>query len=83
MKHLGLEAAGDRLVWQYAERVATVIATKDEDFVSIQAVRQTGPAILWIRVGNATRRTLLKRLDPLMPPIERALAAGERLIEVT
>jgi len=78
-----LEAAGDRLVWQYAERVATVIATKDEDFVSIQAVRQTGPATLWIRVSNATRRTLLERLDPLMPAIERALAAGERLIEVT
>jgi hypothetical protein len=38
--------------------------------------------VVWIRLGNTTKRTLLEWLLPLMPEVVRAIEAGETLIEV-
>lgn len=42
----------------------------------------SGPAIVWIRFGNATNRALKERLLPKFPEIVRALESGVLLIEV-
>ena len=40
------------------------------------------PTILWLRIGNTSRRALLEWVEPLLPKIEAMLREGERLIEV-
>ena len=39
--------------------------------------------LVWVPIGNTTRRELLAWFAELLPDIERALVAGERLIEVS
>lgn len=41
------------------------------------------PAIVWVRIGNTSNRALLDQFAPLLPKIAAALAAGEKIVEVT
>lgn len=43
---------------------------------------QSKPVIVWLRIGNTSRRALLQWFEPLLPQIESLIAQGERLIEV-
>jgi predicted nuclease of predicted toxin-antitoxin system len=80
---LGMLAADDRVVWDYASRVGAVIVTKDEDFAFRRARSADGPPVVWIRVGNTTRRELLTWLRFRLPVMLVALSRGESLIEIT
>jgi predicted nuclease of predicted toxin-antitoxin system len=79
---LGLEAASDRIIWAQAESAGSVIVTKDEDFARRRAVSDSGPAVVWLRVGNARRAELLRWFPQASPGILTALARGETLVEV-
>ena len=81
--HLGLESATDRDVWDFAAAQAAVIVTKDEDFVTMRSLREQGPAVIWIRIGNTTTPTLLETFSAAWPAIAAALERGESVIEVT
>ena len=78
----GLLGAGDTAVWAEAKRLGAVIVSKDEDFVHLRTLNPEGPTLVWVRVGNTTRRELLAWFGRLLPDIEQALIAGERLVEV-
>jgi predicted nuclease of predicted toxin-antitoxin system len=78
----GLLESPDSLIWAEAERLGAVIVSKDEDFVHLCTLSPQGPSLVWVRVGNTTRRDLLTWFAQLLPTIEQALAAGERLVEV-
>lgn len=56
--------------------------SKDEDFASLRTLRPEGPQVVWVRLGNTTRRTLLGWFETLLPEIERQLRTGEMLIEI-
>ena len=79
---MGLEAMPDREIWQRARDLDACIVTKDEDFVLLQALDRAGPAIVWIRIGNAVRRVLLQRLPALWPAVISAIERGDKTIEV-
>ena len=64
---VGLASASDRAIWRYACDHDACIVTKDEDFVLMQAIDRLGPGVVWIRIGNAVRSVLLRRL-PLYGP---------------
>ncbi len=78
----GMALADDSAVWDYALAVGAVILTKDEDFAVRRELSSQGPALLWIRRGNTSRRELLKWFEPLLPAVLEALAQGEALIEI-
>ena len=79
---LGMTGADDRDIWAYAVQVGAVIVTKDEDFAELRARAGDGPPIVWIRVGNVSRRELLTWFRFRLPVIVEALARGETLIEI-
>lgn len=79
---LGMLDADDSPIWDYALQHGAVIVTKDEDFPHRSGQSATVPAIVWLRIGNASRRALLEWLEPLLPRIEAQLEQGEKLIEV-
>ena len=79
---IGLEASPDRTIWDTAHRKEAVVLSKDEDFVTLTTLQPGQVQVVWIRVGNTTKRSLLEWFAPLLPAIEEALARGDNLIEV-
>ncbi|MFA5081241.1 MAG: DUF5615 family PIN-like protein [Hydrogenophilaceae bacterium] len=65
---MGLEAASDREIWELVRAEMLVIVTKDEDFAQL-ADRQASipPQVLWIRLGNCRKATLLKAVGDVLP----------------
>ena len=79
---LGLAQGKDNPIWQRAITTQAVIITKDEDFAEWVRRGRPGPSVVWLRVGNTSRRELLDWFTPLLPAILRELQEGERLVEV-
>lgn len=79
---IGLRDSEDSPIWRYAVEKEAVLVTKDEDFA--HRFRQGGgtPVVLWLRIGNSSRRALLQWFEPLLPQIETMIQQGERLVEV-
>jgi predicted nuclease of predicted toxin-antitoxin system len=77
----GLHAGPDSGVWDHAVVNGFVILTKDEDFPQRRQKSETGPVVVWIRVGNTSRRALLEWFEPL-PKIEVLIGDGDTLIEI-
>jgi hypothetical protein len=65
-----------------AVEMGACIVTKDEDSALLQALDRAGPAVVWIRIGNAVRRVLLGRLPKLWPAVVSAIDRGEKIVEV-
>lgn len=78
----GMLDAEDDPIWAHALNVGAAILTKDEDFAERSARVTDGPAVIWLRIGNATNRALLEWLEPRWPDVVILLEAGHHLIEV-
>lgn len=81
MIDLGLLAATDQQIWDEAISRSAVLVTKDRDFPLRRAARSDGPAILWVRVGNASNRKLIELALRALPAIIDAIERGEAVIE--
>jgi predicted nuclease of predicted toxin-antitoxin system len=82
VSELDMTTATDVAIWARAREMNACIVTKDEDFVLLHAIESSGPPVVWVRIGNATRRTLLARLPAIWPAVVAALRGGERIVEV-
>jgi predicted nuclease of predicted toxin-antitoxin system len=51
---LGLEAATDREIWDYAGEHGFCIVSKDSDFRQLAFLLGPPPKAIWLAVGNAT-----------------------------
>jgi predicted nuclease of predicted toxin-antitoxin system len=80
---LGLADASDSRIWDEAASSGAVIVTKDEDFPFRRTSSATGPAVVWIRIGNTTRRETLRWFAAVFPDVLAALARGDTLVEIT
>lgn len=79
---VGMAQSKDNPIWLYAAQHQAVIITKDEDFADWVSRGRPGPAVVWLRIGNTSRRALLAWFERLLPIIVQKLQQGERLIEV-
>ena len=70
----------DRDVAAYATAKQMILMTKDDDFLTRHP--PVDYQLVWLRVGNATNRSLTAWLDARWDAIIAALDAGERLVEV-
>lgn len=51
-RFLGLGAAGDEAIWDYARDHDCAIVSKDVDFHLLSARRGCPPKVIWVRAGN-------------------------------
>jgi predicted nuclease of predicted toxin-antitoxin system len=79
---LGMATAEDDEIWARAVADHAILITKDGDFTVLRQRLRTGPAVIWLRIGNAANRTLIAWVDERYRPILSALDAGESIIEV-
>jgi predicted nuclease of predicted toxin-antitoxin system len=77
-----LASASDAAIWDFAVAASAVVITKDEDFALRKAGGEGGPAVVWIRLPNVRRRSLLAWFEKALPDILSALERGETLIEL-
>lgn len=75
--------APDQTIWTMAQDQGRIIITKDRDFAIWATDRRSGPQVVWVRLGNATRRALLDWLEPKWPAIEQRLSEDVHLVEVS
>lgn len=54
LENVGLAAADDKQVWDYAAAHDLVIVTKDDDFRQRSFLFGFPPKVLWIRLGNCS-----------------------------
>ncbi len=79
---IGLRDADDSPIWRYALQHGAAIITKDEDFPHRLRQSTVAPVVVWLRMGNASRKILLQSFQPLVPQIIALIEQGDRLIEV-
>lgn len=77
-----MREAEDTPIWRYAIEHDAIIITKDEDFAIRARQNPNGPVVIWLRVGNCSRRALIDWFGPLLPDILSAISEGQKLIEV-
>ena len=79
---VGLQAADDDPIWEYARKQEAVIVSKDEDFVDRWLLSDRPVPLVWIRKGNCSNQALLVWLEPLWQDAVNRLEQGEQLIEL-
>ncbi len=79
---IGLRDADDTPIWSYAMQHHAAILTKDEDFARRIQQGGAGPVIIWLRIGNTNRRSLLQWFEPLLAQVLQHIEQGDHLIEV-
>ena len=80
---IGMKEAEDSPIWNHALENGAVIVTKDEDFPHrLSQSPKQAPVIVWLRVGNTSRRALLEWFEPLLPRIVACIERGDGLVEV-
>jgi predicted nuclease of predicted toxin-antitoxin system len=80
---VGLRAAKDTSIWNYALAQQAIIISKDEDFedrISRGAI--PAPQLIWIRLGNTTKRALLLWFKNVLGELIKRIEAGEQIIEI-
>lgn len=82
VREIGLRDAKDSEIWNYAISIGAAIVTKDEDFAERCIHSQESPAVIWVRIGNASNTALLARFMPNLSQALIKLSAGDRLIEI-
>lgn len=82
VREVGLREATDSTIWGYAAQGGWVVVTKDDDFAERAMRLDSGPQVVWLRIGNSVNRVLLAWFAPLFPSVLNELAAGQRLVEV-
>ena len=78
----GLTAAEDHDIWALAVRSGAILITKDEDFLAIRSRTASGPAVVWLRIGNATNRVLIGWFSTRFASVMAALMDGASVVEV-
>jgi predicted nuclease of predicted toxin-antitoxin system len=54
VRDVGLEAADDELVWNYASSQGLVIVSKDSDMHQRSFLFGAPPKVVWVRLGNCS-----------------------------
>ncbi len=79
----GMHEADDSSIWDYALEENAAIITKDEDFPHrLRQNPQKAPTIIWLRIGNTSRRNLLLLVQSVLPKLDALVQSGEKLIEI-
>lgn len=76
---LGLQASDSAIV---AHSNGAVIVSKDGDFAQGFDLADAGAQLLWIRIGNCSNRALLEAMERTWPEVEKALMAGDPVVEI-
>lgn len=79
---MGLGSEEDRTMWRLAAEYEAAIVTRDKSFALLRTLEYSGPAVVWIRIGDTRKANLFRWFETLLPEILLAREQDEVLIEV-
>ena len=79
---IGMMESSDSEIWDFALKEEMVIITKDEDFQMRASVTQHCPGIIWVRIGNCSKKTLLNFFEQKWEKIKLELSNEVKLLEL-
>lgn len=83
VQDVGMDAADDRIIWQYAKERGLTIVSKDEDFQALANwQRSIPPQVVWVRLGNCRKSVLLEVFSKILPDLREILASGVAVVEI-
>ncbi len=74
--------AVDPDLWNLAIAENRIVVSKDEDFFILATRPGDAGQLLWLRLGNCRKQTLLTALETAWSSIEVAFLSGQRIVEV-
>jgi predicted nuclease of predicted toxin-antitoxin system len=83
VRELGFATADDRAIFNAARDAAAVVMTKDRDFVDLVERYGPPPQVIWLTCGNTSNAYLRALLGRTWPTIDRMIASGEALVEIS
>jgi len=75
VRDVGLEAASDQAVWEFARTGGYVIVSKDSDFHQMSFLFGAPPKVVWIRKGNCSTDEIAEILRSRQHDLESFLTA--------
>jgi len=83
VREIGLQRVADAELFEAARRLnATVIVTKDSDFVDLVVLRGPPPQIIRLTCGNLTTPSMIPVLQAKLPEALQHLQAGAAWVEI-
>lgn len=82
VRRLGLAAATDAEIWNYARLQGFGIVTMDEDFQHLSARYGAPPQLVWVRLGNVRREVLIAEFSAIHAELIDGLNSGVAVIEI-
>jgi predicted nuclease of predicted toxin-antitoxin system len=79
---LRMDEASDLKVWSYAATGNWIVVSKDEDFIHLANRQGDKGKLLWVRIGNCRKQTLLQAFEKELPGVVRAFDEGSRVVEI-
>jgi predicted nuclease of predicted toxin-antitoxin system len=79
---LELGDASEAEIWEHASRNDYVVISKDVDVLYLANTAPAKGRLIWSRLGNCRKQTLLSAVEQMWPKIEAELKAGDRVIEL-
>jgi predicted nuclease of predicted toxin-antitoxin system len=79
---LHMDEASDLEIWNYAATGNRIVISKDEDFLHLANRPGDIGKVLWVRIGNCRKQTLLRAFDREFPAAARAFDEGIRVVEI-
>jgi predicted nuclease of predicted toxin-antitoxin system len=79
---VGLDAADDRAIWDYAGENDLIIVSKDSDFRQLAFVLGPPPKAIWLRVGNERTEAIRRLLAESVETVERFGASPDEALLV-
>lgn len=70
VRNVGLKAADDPTVWEYAKENGLIIVSKDADMHERSFIFGYPPKVVWVRLGNCTTTDVENLLRRELPVIE-------------
>lgn len=80
--NLRMDEATDLEIWKYATNGDWIVVSKDEDFLHLANRPGDAGKLLWVRIGNCRRETLLQTFEKELPDIVQAFNDGSRIVEI-
>ena len=79
---LRMDEASDIEIWSYAANGNWIVVSKDEDFLHLANRQGDTGKLLWVRIGNCRKPSLLQAFDRELSGIVRAFNEGIRIVEI-
>ena len=77
-----MDEASDLEIWDYAAKNNWIVVSKDEDFLHLANRPADSGKLLWVRIGNCRKETLLRAFEKELPDILRAFNEGAQVVEI-